>query len=454
MMAVKKRFALLALGLVLLPGASLAQDTNYWNLQYGTAGELLGGVVVGSALDMSATFYNPGSVAYVKNPSFILTSSVFGMQKLKVIDQDPDQEAATTTNFGPLPSIIAGVLPMKWFGGRTAYSFLTRQQFDFRIVAREGVVIGRDEPGDTLSIGGEVMLTENMSEQWGGFTWAKKVGARAAVGTTLYGVYRGQYTHQQQTVEALSSNGFGAAFIAENELDFYDVRTLAKLGIYFDLGRGTVGMSFTTPSTSLFGSGSVLATQSLIGDANGDGTDDSQAQVSFGEELDTEYNSPMSVAVGGSYKFKRMTGHASIEYFASIDQYTVIHSPASAGGPGVTGVDIRYQGAATSVTNWGVGIEQGFGDDSAFYISFLTDRSAYQTVDDRRVVVSTWDIHHLNGGVALTIKGAELTLGGGFAWGQNKAVADVNPGTALLPATIVPGGVGYTRLKFIVGFAL
>jgi hypothetical protein len=45
-------------------------------------------------------------------------------------------------------------------------------------------------------------------------------------------------------------------------------------------------------------------------------------------------------------------------------------------------------------------------------------------------------------------------LGGGFAWGQNEAVTDVDPGTPVLPATVVPGGVGYTRLKFIVGFAL
>jgi hypothetical protein len=454
MIGVKKRIALVICVACLAPRAALAQDTHYWNLQYGTRGELLGGVVVGSALDMSATFYNPGAIAYVDNPSFILTASVFGMQTLKLVDQDPEQEGLTTTTFGPLPAMFAGILPMKWFGGRTGYSFLTRQQLNFRIAAREGIVVGRDEPGDTLSVGGEVMMTQEMGENWGGFTWAKKLGERASLGATLYGVYRGQYTHQTQTVEALSSSGFGASAIVENELDYYDVRTLGKVGVYFDLGRGSVGMSFTTPSASLFGTGSIVRNRSLIGDTDGNGIDDSRAEVAFGEDLDTEYKSPMSVAVGGAYQFKRLKWHATIEYFAAVDQYTLIESPVPAAGPGVTGIGVTYQGALTSVVNWGFGFEQGFGDDDSFYLSYLTDQSAYQAVDEFRSVVSTWDINHINGGVALTIKGAELTLGGGFAWGQNKAVSEVQPGTAVLPQTVVPAGVGYTRLKFIVGFAL
>ncbi len=450
----KKRFALLVLGLALLPREALAQDTHYWNLQYGTRGELLGGVVIGSALDMSATFYNPGSVAYIEDPTFILTASVFGMTTLKAIDQDPGEEGLSTTKFGPLPSMFAGVLPMKWFGGRTAYSFLTRQQLDFRVAAREGIVIGRDDPADSLSVGGEVMMDQNMGENWGGFTWAKKIGARAAIGGTLYGAYRGQYTHISQTVEALDSTGYGSAAIVENELDYYHVRTLGKVGVYFDLGRGSLGISFTTPSASLFGSGSVVLNRSLIGDADDDGTDDSGAEISFGEDLDTEYKSPMSIGLGGAYQFKRMKGHLAVEYFAAVDPYTVIESPGPTNAPGVTGVVERYQGAATSVVNWGIGIEQGFGASNSFYVSFITDQSSYQAVEDRRIVLSTWDIKHLSGGVALTIGTSELTLGGGFAWGQNKAVAQLNPGVGVLPQTVTPGGVGYTRLKFIVGFAL
>src|SRR5262245_6540284 len=140
---VVKRFVL-AMIVVLLPTVGFAQDTQYWNLQYGTRGELLGGVVVGSALDMSATFYNPAAIVFVEDPSFILTASVFGMQTIKLLDQDPDEESVDTRTFGPLPSMFAGVLPMKWFGGRTAYYFLTRQELNFRLLGCDCMMIGVD----------------------------------------------------------------------------------------------------------------------------------------------------------------------------------------------------------------------------------------------------------------------------------------------------------------------
>ncbi|MGH8598432.1 MAG: hypothetical protein ACREXT_17405, partial [Gammaproteobacteria bacterium] len=344
-----KRLTLFLFVVCSMPCGASAQDTQYWNLQYGTKGELLGGVVVGSALDMSSTFYNPGAVTWIANPKFILTASVFGMQTIKVTNEDPNQEAVEQRSFGPLPSMFAGILPMKWFGGSTAYSFLTRQKFDFRLETREGVVIGRDDPGDSLSVGGEIWFQQEMSESWGGFTWSKKAGQHMAFGTTLYGVYRGQYTRQEQTVEAIGTAGFGAALINSRELNFWNARVLAKVGAYADYGASTLGITFTTPSANLFGSGKIMLNQSLIGDTDEDGIPDSQAQIGFGEELDTEYRSPWSVAIGGSRKFKKMTAHGSIEYFAPIDEYTVVVAPTLAGGPGVTGVEVRYANAAKEV---------------------------------------------------------------------------------------------------------
>ena len=448
----KKTLALIAL----LLGASVAhaQDTHYWNLQYGTRGELLGGMVVGSALDMSSTFYNPGSLARVENPSSILTASIFGLQTVKVVDKDVDQEAVAAQTFGPLPSMIAGVLPMKWFGGRTAYSFLTRRQFDFRMVAREGAVIGRDVPGDTLSVGGEVILDQRLSEQWGGFTWAKGVGGNTSIGATLYGVYRGQYTRRSQTVEALSSSGYGAALAYVNEVDFWDARVLAKAGVYTVFAGANVGLAFTTPSASLFGTGEVMSNQSLIGDADGNGTDDSAAQIAYGKDLSTEYRSPFSVALGASRQFKRLAAHATVEYFASIDDYTVLHAPAPASSPGVTGVDVTYGNAAAEVFNWGLGLEQGFNEQSTAYVSFIADRSSHASVAGRNITLSTWDIYHVNGGVAFAIGSSELTIGGGLAWGKNKVDTQSYEGIGLLPPTVVPGGAGYSQLKFIIGFAL
>lgn len=50
------RFIILLLVILYsIPG--LAQDTHYWNLQYGTRSTLLGGAVIGSVTDMAPTLF-------------------------------------------------------------------------------------------------------------------------------------------------------------------------------------------------------------------------------------------------------------------------------------------------------------------------------------------------------------------------------------------------------------
>ena len=54
-----------------------AQDTHYWNEQYGPRAMMLSGVVIGSIHDMSATYYNPGALGYVEQPEVLLSANVY-----------------------------------------------------------------------------------------------------------------------------------------------------------------------------------------------------------------------------------------------------------------------------------------------------------------------------------------------------------------------------------------
>ena len=53
-----------------------AQDANYWTNQYGTRSTLLGGAVVGSVLDLSGTYYNPGGLGLIDKPSTLEAAKV------------------------------------------------------------------------------------------------------------------------------------------------------------------------------------------------------------------------------------------------------------------------------------------------------------------------------------------------------------------------------------------
>jgi hypothetical protein len=59
-----------------------AQDSQYWDIQYDPVGQLLGGQVVGSTRDLSATYYNPGGLALGEDPDFLLSVPAFQKQTL------------------------------------------------------------------------------------------------------------------------------------------------------------------------------------------------------------------------------------------------------------------------------------------------------------------------------------------------------------------------------------
>jgi len=63
-------------------GDSVGQDTHYWSQHYGTRSTLLGGSVIGSLLDISSTYYNPGALALMADPAFVISGSIFGLRTL------------------------------------------------------------------------------------------------------------------------------------------------------------------------------------------------------------------------------------------------------------------------------------------------------------------------------------------------------------------------------------
>jgi hypothetical protein len=408
---------------------------------------------VGSALDLSATYYNPGSLALVPNPKVILTASVFQIETIKVSSVDPTHETVRSQGIGTAPSLFAGTLPVHWWGGRWAYSFLTRQKLSFRLVDRQGLIIGQDAAGDSLSLGGEILYDQWVDEQWGGLTYSKKTSDHIGVGATLYGVYREQSFSRRQTVEAIGASGYGASLVDWTDFDYATLRMLVKMGIEGEFGNSSLGLAFTTESLLIGGSGTMLLNRVVIGDTNLDGIDDSRAAISHGKGVPAHYRSPFSIAVGGSHHFTNYTIHATAEYFTAIDPYTVMETPAAENSPGVTTYPSKVQHALNDVFNWGVGVEKVFSPKTTGYISFITDNSASRPVKPADISVSTWNLYHINGGVAFTIRGTDLTVGGGFAWGSAPLAATPDS-EGILPPTIRPNEVSYTRLKAILGFSL
>ena len=232
---------------------------------------------------------------------------------------------------------------------------------------------------------------------------------------------------------------------------FHHFRTLAKLGVAWERGDLRLGLNVTTPSFPLFGSGEASYTLSLAGvDADGNGIPDPPVLVNqFEEGLDDEYKS--SWAIGGGIAWHRgaTRWHASAEWFAPVDRFTVIDVPAAAPER-----QIRLTQQLKRVFNGGLGVEHDFGNELAVYGAALTDFSASVGDPEVNVAISNWNLYHLSGGVKFAVAGNRFTLGATLSFGSRQ-----RPVPKLIPPGDLPGtsldsdlDVRYRRVVVLLGF--
>ncbi len=94
-----------------LAAGAAAQDAHYWTEQFGNRARLLGGSVVGSARDLSATYYNPGGLALVPTAEILLAGNVFTYTIYEATT--PDGQTLPSSSLVLSPSLFAGEIPRK-----------------------------------------------------------------------------------------------------------------------------------------------------------------------------------------------------------------------------------------------------------------------------------------------------------------------------------------------------
>jgi hypothetical protein len=431
---------------VLVPSLARSQDSNYWTSQYGPVAELLGGVVVGSSRDLSATFYNPGALALTRDPSLLASVESFEATRVEATTTAPVLDFQDTS-FRPSPTLVAFAFPRRWTGSHTlALSGLTRQSFDVRVDNWRATPSGQE--------GTESLFDQSLGENWFGLSWAHKAGERLGLGLTTYVVYRGQRTRREISgMAALSASQGGAALLVE-DFDYSTYGLLWKAGISTQHESWDLGLTVATPRVRLFGSGSASYTRSAVGADLGSGPTVAVA-VRHEEGLPSRYESPWSVAAGGAYRRGRSAFHATVEWFGPVSGFDVLDTSGFASDPAAAGLITRLHQQAKSVVNFGVGYEHRASARLAYYGAFTTDYSFADSYDrGADNTLSTWNIYHVTAGTSLAVGTVKLTLGAAYAFGSD---------VRTIPTLIVsPGGVPvidqapldvrYSRIKVLFGF--
>ena len=450
---IKSRSVLALLLVIAFANITPAQDAHYWTDQFGNRARLLGGAVVGSVRDLSATYYNPGSLALVPTAELLLAGNVLSYTRYDATT-GPQQQKLSSSTFGLSPSLFAGEVPKKVAGNnRVAYSFMTRQETEFRLQGR-GSIAGSDFDLPNLNVLADNLQAEqDMSEHWFGVTYSRRATAHVGFGVTTYLAVRNQAMQVLNFATALGNGNRAGVAIENRQFNYQNWALLWKIGIATQFEGWDLGVTVTTPRVGFAGSGGTGYDSTAVGqDINQNGEPITEVATNTQMGISSDFESPFSIAVGGAYGLGATRLHLTTEWFAPIDEFVLLDSQPFIGQTSGEPIDTQVTRALTDVLNVAVGVEHELSEKTTLYGSFRTDFSGIDTDSRAPVPLADWDIYHVAGGATLTLGRSEFTVGAILARGDTTTSRVFDPpGDVSLPGENQVK-LEYFRLSFILGF--
>ncbi len=439
-----KHIALLTFLLALSSQPVCSQDHHYWNQQFGSRSALMGGAVVAGVRDTSAGFYNPGALGFVNEPMLSVSANAYQLERLSIEDGVGADKSLDSDKINIIPLLASGTLifeslPQHSFG----YSLLARNKTSIdtseRIEKSVDVINDIQRQNGTVFFQGEeeyvgqMIASTELTELWGGLTWAHKVRSNISIGATAFTAMRNQSQSFATNIRAM--NGENLATVDKLDyIDFWSIRYLIKFGVAADFNALKLGATMTSPSKNLFGQGTV------VGEEGFNNRYDSEQDKFVGqfvsnrqENLDTTYKNPLSIALGFEYALTPKTNIAgTMEWFSKQSQYDVITPGAHSFLRNIIVNEfikfdetaeersiIKVKDGADSVVNFGVAIEHTFSQKNKGYLSFRTDyENNPNNLKGRTLGISNWDIYHLSIGATFRRKQSELAVGFTYSFGS------------------------------------
>lgn len=287
----------------LLGGAAHAHDTTYWTEQFGSNASMLGGAVVGGVRDSSATFYNPGALAFIGAPQLSVSADAYGLEGFTIEDGAGSGADLKANRTVVMPALLATTMSFDALPNqRVAYSLLTRKRFSFAVNGRRdervNVLDDDREPGTEEYIG-QFSSKGDITDLWGGLSWAWRVNDNIGIGFTAYGGYYDLQYSESIIARAIPASRTIALSDRSSVFGFSHLRGIAKLGAAFDYPPFKIGLAVTSSSFGNSGKGTIAADFAASNvDINGDKSVLSFVADDRQENLEATFKSPMSLSAG------------------------------------------------------------------------------------------------------------------------------------------------------------
>ena len=404
-----------------------AQDTHYWTQQFGTESALLSGAVVGGNNDNTMIYYNPGALGFLDNSSISVNANAYRIENIKIENALGEKADFKSSQLGSVPLLTGGMINIKDKRWKIGYSFMSPVQFKFKGIARKDgffdLVDDLESPGKEEFVG-ESGITSQLSEILIVLGVARQLNENWSVGlSNLFTVRSNSYLRNFSTYAFLNNpeKTMISGQITQN-VDYYNVRYAAKVGLAYKKDKWRAGLTVTTPSINIMGVGTVAAN---ISADNLKIIDDNRISVVATDrqaELKTKFKSPLSISAGLNYNGNRSSYGITVQYYASIGMYDIMDvQPSTFIRPADLAPEIgsdefmNVRAAAKPVFNVAIGYEYLLKKNISLYLSARNDMSYYD--DDLtntrgiKTTISSWDIYHFASGVTFKTVQSSLSVG-------------------------------------------
>ena len=409
--------------LLLLIGISfqqaIAQDSHYWSSNYGPGGFMTPGASIADTKDSGVFFYNPALLAVRPKTALEFSGSLYQFESNRIIDALGRGKDLKSVSGGVSPQMHSGSFELKnnerlVLAYALIHTHILNDRVNQRQDARINVLNDAYSPGPEYYIG-QFSEINQVSEISGAFSAGYKLSEKLFIGASLELPIRKQSFDLEYSGRALQNLPTGSDVLfppltnteSVYRVDYTQVSLKPKIGIAYNQARHHFGLLVTLPLTPIFSQGTLMS-DNVVTDLRLTPTTD---PINFlantrQEKLKTNYKTPLSIAAGYSYDFRRSQFYVSAEYFAKINDYNVLTPrndyfirPDTGSANTSTQALLKFKDVRKAVVNVAAGFSFPVKPSVTGYVSVRTDFSyadekSFADEDGYVSYTTNWNTYH------------------------------------------------------------
>lgn len=402
----------------------LSQD-NYRLENFGNRSILLSGNVTGSVEDLGLTYYNPGRLALLDDPTFSINAKAYEFNQITLKNTVEVKDKLSSSRFNGVPSMIAGTFKIKSLKDHFfAYSVITKVRSTISLNYLTDLVSGdilESIEGDEDFVA-KVNLNDVLRDEWFGLTWSKAISENFSIGvSTFFSIYN----HRGSNILDYSishSEDMVVSYKKEVTFEQSSYGLFWKIGLAWIYPKVEFGVNITPPYIDFYSTGKMRYGGFLAGVGSGS---DIFTYANL-KDLKAERKNPLGLDFGAGIPIRRSKLHLNVDWHNKVSSYDRIIIPEIE-SLNRDSLQLEFVEERKSVFNYGLGAElyispkiDGYLSFSSDYSSALNNSNIFDIGDgDDRELNLKLDYYHFGFGIRLNLSWSDMIFGSTYSYGNS-----------------------------------